>query len=220
MFLEYSDWPDAAIAVALNRPFAVIDLSYRLTGAGVVIEAPELGDLDMPDRVFAKLGPKSWRNGPGGVCVPGEGAALLRRLARPTREQAHLIAAMAAAGAPLRLYLFEGRDFAGISEYRMQLCHGQWRQQSVCLRGRAVDPTCLTSLLARLSEVLPFPVTLDIACLSDGSLRLVDINPGLRTVPTGLTDETFEMRGSPRLPGIKDQDRAAQTFRARKGVKT
>lgn len=187
MFLEYNDWPQAATDWALNRPFAVIDLPYHVADGAVVIGAPDLGGLDLPDRVFAKLGPKSWRNGPGGVCVPGETAAVLRRLARPTRQQAQLIAAMAELGAPLRLYLSRGRDFSTISEYRMQFANGHWSQTSACLRGRAVDPVCLSRFLLRLAEVLPSPVTLDIACLTDGSLRLVDINPGPATGPAHLT---------------------------------
>jgi hypothetical protein len=149
------------------------------------IVLPDLAGLDLPDRVFAKLGPKSWRDGQS-VCF--ELTTLERRLARLTRPQMLLAGAITTAGAPLRLYLSEPRDMSAISEYRMLVTGGRASRRSACLRGLEARPKALAEFAQTACTGIIGPLVLDIACLPDGSLRLVDINPTGSTRPETAPD--------------------------------
>lgn len=174
MFLEYADWPDALRAVALNRPFAQIDLDYDRNDNRLEVVAPNFGDLDLPPVLFAKLGPKSWRDGPGAICPAG---ALPARLASPTPQQLVLIERISRADAPLWLTLSAARDFSTITECRLQIGRGTMAVRSRCIRGRDIDQRALADFAAHIALALDRPVIADIAILPKGELALVDLNP-------------------------------------------
>lgn len=169
MLVEYADWPDALKAVALNRLIAQIRLDYDRSEGRIVIVAPDLGGLHLPAVIFAKLGPKSWRNGTGAICAASR---LPERLAHPTPQQLLLIERISRADALLWLTLAAARDFSTITECRLQIDRGTAKLQSSCIRGRDIDQQALADVAALVATALDHPVIADIAIIPGGALRL------------------------------------------------
>lgn len=174
MFLEYADWPETVRAVALNLPFAQISLDYDRSGDRLEITAPDLGDLTLPATIFAKLGPKSWRNGPGATCSAD---LLMARLARPTPQQLALVEQISFSAAPIWLTLSAPRNFSAITECRVQISRDAVAVRSCCIRGRKINQVALHDFAVQIALALDRPVVADIAILPDGALALVDLNP-------------------------------------------
>lgn len=95
--------------------------------------------------------------------------------------------------APLRLYLSVARDFTSISEYRMLVSGRRVSRRSAGLRGRQATPETLAAFVERVCSEIAGPLTLDIACLSDGSLWVVEINPTGPAACLPAPDEALDL---------------------------
>lgn len=183
MLNEYADWQQPARERALSTPFATLVLPYRQDTGRVEIALPDFTALSLPDRIFAKLGPKSWRDGPAGTCCAGDSDALRALLHRTTEVQRRLIAEIVAEKAPLRLYLFAAQDLSCVSEYRVRVTSAGAIRRSACLRGPEAPFEAIADFAQTVCVGLRLPLDLDICCLPGGALRLLDINPGLAWRP-------------------------------------
>lgn len=190
MFYEFYDWPEAVAAVALNQPIWSAELE-----PGPPLALPDPFDLpdDLPDLLFAKLGPKSWRNRGSVGPIPSQpdlvAEVLGRRLASPTEAQVKILAVMEQAGEPLRLYLYPWRDMTGINEYRLRCAQGAvWISSALERHGARPELYDLVVAFgaelhnALLTTTIPLEppadeISLDVALTVEGHLRLIDVNP-------------------------------------------
>jgi hypothetical protein len=187
MFLEFADWPPAVKALAVVQPFWMGEVPYGLDGDLLTLDVPlDLPELTALEPVFAKLGPKSWRD-MGVTCttptLTGAEGMVYGLLSCVSNPQARLATAIAQAGEPLRLYLFPGHDFAQISEMRVLVKGGIPRLSSLGRRGIGLDGVTMRqdgilALALHISTMVGDPnISIDFALLPNGGLRLLDINP-------------------------------------------
>jgi len=138
--------------------------------------------------LFGKLGIKSWRDG-GSLRPIFQGMPLepvvRRLLSQPTAAQRLVARAWLDSGTPLELHLYAYRDFSQVSEVRWQVDPRGVRFISACQRGQsagllgAAMPR-MRALATRVAAALPPTAHIvEFACLPDGEVRLVEINPGL-----------------------------------------
>lgn len=179
--------PPPLRAALLNQPLFSIPL--RPAGSGFEPAAwPATLPVEAPQDLFGKLGIKSWRDG-GSLRPIFQGMPLRtmaeRLLAQPTSAQRTVARAWLDTGTPLKLHLYAYRDFSQISEVRWQVDARGVRFVSACQRGEsagmlgAAMPR-MRALAAQIGAALPPTAHLvEFACLPDGQVRLVEINPGL-----------------------------------------
>jgi hypothetical protein len=179
--------PPPLRAALLNQPL----FSIPVEPAGAAFEparwAAEL-PVEAPQDLFGKLGIKSWRDG-GSLRPIFRGMPLRpvveRLLGQPTGAQRLAARAWLDSGTPLLLHLYAYRDFSQISEVRWQVDARGVRFVSACQRGQsagllgAAMPR-MRALAAGIAAALPPTAHIvEFACLPDGDVRLVEINPGL-----------------------------------------
>ena len=171
----------------LNRPLFAIEVK----AAGGVFEVahwPAMLPADAPQDLFGKLGIKSWRDG-GSLRPIFRGMPLRpvvdRLLSQPTRAQRIVAQAWLDSGSPLKLHLFPHVDFTHVSEVRWQVDARGVQFVSVCQRGSSSDllgtaMPRMRALAGQVGDLLP-PTThiVEMACLPNGDVRVVEINPGL-----------------------------------------
>jgi len=179
--------PPPLRAALLNQPL----LSIALKPAGAGFEParwPAELPAEAPQDLFGKLGIKSWRDG-GSLRPIFRGMPLRpvveRLLSQPTAAQRRVARAWLDSGTPLMLHLFAYRDFSQVSEARWQVDARGVRFVSACQRAQsagllgAAMPR-MRALAARIAAALPpTAYIVEFACLPDGDVCLVEINPGL-----------------------------------------
>lgn len=182
--------PPQLRAVLLNQPLFSVPL--KAAGNGFAPERwPSAMPTEAPEDLFGKLGIKSWRD--GGSLRPIFRGMPLRPvvehlLSQPTAPQRTVAKAWLDSGTPLMLHLYRYRDFSQVSEVRWQVDPRGVRFVSACQRGASADQLGAAMpkmhvLAAQVAAQLP-PTShiVEMACLPDGTIRLVEINPGL-TLP-------------------------------------
>ena len=174
-------------AALLNQPLFSIPL--KAAGNGFEPENwPAAMPADAPQDLFGKLGIKSWRDG-GSLRPLYQGMPLRplveRLLSQPTRAQRVAARAWLETGTPLTLHLFPYRDFSQVSEVRWQVDARGVHFVSACQRGESgalVGGAMgrMRALAKHVGDLLP-PTShvVEIACLPDGEVRPLEINPGL-----------------------------------------
>jgi hypothetical protein len=179
--------PPPLRAALLNQPL----FSIPLKAAGDGFEPaqwPAALPAEAPEDLFGKLGIKSWRDG-GSLRPIFRGMPLQpvveRMLSQPTAAQRMVARAWLDSGTPLKLHLFAYRDFSQISEVRWQVDARGVAFVSACQRGvsggklGAAMPR-MRALAKQVGDALPPTAHIvEFACLPDGDVRLVEINPGL-----------------------------------------
>jgi hypothetical protein len=170
----------------LTPPLRSLDVV--LAGDGFALADPAAAPGNAPQALVPKLGIKSWRDG-GSLNVIHDGvplaAALQKILARPTAAQRTLAQAWLQTGQPLQVHLMAYVDFTDISEARFLASPREVRAVSQCLRGASAAsvPGLMPRLDAAVKKLVallpPRSHVIDLACLPDGNLRVVEINPGL-----------------------------------------
>lgn len=143
---------------------------------------------EAPRDLFAKLGIKSWRES-GSVRLIARAMPLRpvlgHLLAHPTAAQRAVARAWLDSGTPLHLHLYPAVDFSDISEARWLVNAQECRCLSLCRRGASASRVAdvlpsMRDLVRRIAAHLPpGSHVLEMACLPDGDIRLVEINPGL-----------------------------------------
>jgi len=179
--------PPPLRAALLNQPV----FSIPVKAAGNAFEPaqwPAALPAEAPRDLFGKLGIKSWRDG-GSLRPIFQGMPLepvvRRLLSQPTAAQRLVARAWLDSGTPLELHLYAYRDFSQVSEVRWQVDPRGVRFISACQRGQsagllgAAMPR-MRALATRVAAALPPTAHIvEFACLPDGEVRLVEINPGL-----------------------------------------
>ena len=179
--------PPALRAALLNQPLFSIPL--KATGNGFEpANWPAALPADAPQDLFGKLGIKSWRDG-GSLRPIFRGMPLRpvveRLLSQPTTAQRIVAGAWLDSGTPLRLHLYAWRDFSQVSEVRWQVDARGVRFISACQRGQSSGlvggaMARMRALAGQVGDLLPPTAHIvEFACLPDGDVRLVEINPGL-----------------------------------------
>jgi hypothetical protein len=179
--------PPALRAALLNQPL----FSIPLKAAGNGFEPanwPAALPADAPQDLFGKLGIKSWRAG-GSLRPILRGMPLRpvveRLLSQPTTAQRIVAGAWLDSGTPLRLHLYAWRDFSQVSEVRWQVDARGVQFISACQRGQSSGlvggaMARMRALAGQVGDLLPPTAHIvEFACLPDGDVRLVEINPGL-----------------------------------------
>jgi len=179
--------PPALRAALLNQP--MFSIPVKAAGSGFEpAQWPAALPAEAPRDLFGKLGIKSWRDG-GSLRPIFQGMPLepvvRRLLSQPTPAQRHVARAWLDSGTPLKLHLYAYRDFSQVSEVRWQVDPRGVRFISACQRGQsagllgAAMPR-MRALATRVAAALPPTAHIvEFACLPDGEVRLVEINPGL-----------------------------------------
>ncbi|MBL8481494.1 MAG: hypothetical protein JNJ60_04820 [Rhodocyclaceae bacterium] len=113
-------------------------------------------------------------------------AALQNMLAGPTTAQQIVARAWLRSGIPLAAHMYAYRNFVDISEVRWLLTARGARFVSACLRGNSAAVLArampaMRGFAEQLACHLPKRAHLvELACLPDGAINLVEINPALR----------------------------------------
>lgn len=186
--------PPALRAALLNQPLFSIPL--KATGNGFEpANWPAALPADAPQDLFGKLGIKSWRDG-GSLRPIFRGMPLRpvveRLLSQPTTAQRIVAGAWLDSGTPLRLHLYAWRDFSQVSEVRWQVDARGVRFISACQRGQSSGlvggaMARMRALAGQVGDLLPPTAHIvEFACLPDGDVRLVEINPGLELLELRL----------------------------------
>ena len=185
--VDPSRWPAPVAALALAQP--LLTLAVRAAGPGFELVSNVGVPSESPCDIFCKLGIKSWRDS-GSLRAIRQGLrlpeALDALLATPTPQQRVLARAWTDNGTPLLLRLLPYIDFCDISEVRWLTGPREVRFISACQRGASAP--LLGPALARMKALAqaftvslpPLMYIIELACLPDGSLKLVEINPGLQ----------------------------------------
>ncbi len=158
-------------------------------GEGFALARPSALTGTATRALVPKLGIKSWRDS-GTLNLIHEGVplapALTKLLASPTPAQRRLAAAWLHTRTPLQVVLLPYHDLSQASELRFLVGPPQRvRLVSQCLRGESAAQ--LARQMPRLHDIArhlaaqlpPAPQLIDLACLPDGEVRLVEVNPGL-----------------------------------------
>jgi len=185
--LDVERLPPPLQAASLNQP--VFSIEVKAVGGAFEVERwPAAMPAEAPRDLFGKLGIKSWRD--GGSLRPIFRAMPLRAvvdrlLSQPTAAQRVAARAWLDTGTPLKLHLFPYIDFTHVSEVRWQVDARGVRFVSACQRGQSAGllggaMPHMRTLAARIGAALPPTAHIvEFACLPDGEVRLVEINPGL-----------------------------------------
>lgn len=184
--VQYTRLPPDIQKLLLSPPLKSLDV--QPAGSGFALVDPGAAQDVAPASLIPKLGIKSWRDdGSLNVIYDGVPLALVldKILARPTDAQRVLAKAWLLNGLALQVHLSLYHDFTDISEVRYLASPRDIRVVSQCLRGATA--TAVPSLGPRLQAAVKMLVALlpprshviDLACLPDGNLRVVEINPGL-----------------------------------------
>lgn len=179
--------PPALRAALLNQPLFSIPL--KAAGNGFEPESwPAAMPAQAPQDLFGKLGIKSWRDG-GSLRPLFRGMPLRpvveRLLSQPTTAQRIVARAWLDSGTPLKLHLYAYRDFSQVSEVRWQVDARGVQFISACQRGQSSGlvggaMARMRALAGQVGDLLPPTAHIvEFACLPDGDVRLVEINPGL-----------------------------------------
>jgi len=179
--------PPPLRAALLNQPVFSIPVKAA-ANAFEPAQWPAALPAEAPRDLFGKLGIKSWRDG-GSLRPIFQGMPLepvvRRLLSQPTAAQRLVARAWLDSGTPLELHLYAYRDFSQVSEVRWQVDPRGVRFISACQRGQsagllgAAMPR-MRALATRVAAALPPTAHIvEFACLPDGEVRLVEINPGL-----------------------------------------
>jgi len=184
--VQYSRLSPDIQKLLLSPPVKSLDV--HAAGNGFALTAPDAAQIPAPAALLPKLGIKSWRDA-GTLNVINDGiplaAALDKILARPTSAQRVSAKAWLMNGLPLQVHLSLYLDFTDISEARYLAGPREIRAISQCLRGASAAgvPSLLPRLQAAVKMLVdqlpPRSHVIDLACLPDGNLRIVEINPGL-----------------------------------------
>ncbi len=184
--VEFGNLPAPVQAAHLVKP--LMSLPVHTAGAGFELLLTAELERPAPVTLMPKLAIKGWRDA-GTLGLIYEGVTMLKvarlLLSRPTPPQRTVARAWLQTGNPLHLHLLPYVDFSEISEARYLVNSREVRLVSTCLRGRSASvlgQSIITmqrvakdigALLPRRSHVI------DLACLGDGALRVVEINPAL-----------------------------------------
>lgn len=179
--------PPPLRAALLNQPLFSIPLEAAGEGFGPAQWTVTLPG-EAPQDLFGKLGIKSWRDG-GSLRPILRGMPLepvvRRLLSQPTPAQRTVARAWLQSGTPLKLHLYAYRDFGQVSEVRWLIDARGVQFISACQRGQsagrlgAAMPR-MRALAQQIGAALPPTAHIvELACLPDGEVRLVEINPGL-----------------------------------------
>ncbi len=181
--------PDAVREQMLALPMWVLPIVPK--GDHYALATPGAWDRPAPQALVPKLAIKTWRDA-GTLGVVYEGVQMRpildALLARPSRAQRIVAQAWTDSASPLKLYLTPYVDFSDISEARFLAGPHELRLVSRCLRGASTTRMgaaipVMRALAHRLAgELPPRSHVLDFACLPDGSVKLVEVNPGLTPV--------------------------------------
>lgn len=184
--LEPTRLPPGIQEKLLSPPLLSFDVAR--SGLGFVLANPAAAKGPAPQSLMPKLGIKSWRDG-GSLKIIYDGVPLAAGLewilAHPTPAQRSLVRAWLDTSQPLKLHLSAYVDFTNISEARFLAGPREVRAVSQCCRGSsAASMTERTSQLYALAAELvvqlpPRNHLIDLACLPDGTLHVLEINPGL-----------------------------------------
>lgn len=184
--VQHARLPPALQKLVLAPPLQSLDVVPDGPGFALARRAAAPGPARQA--LVPKLGIKSWRDG-GSLNVIQDGVpladALQKMLARPTAAQRTLAQAWLRNGLPLQVHLSAYLDFTDISEARFLAGPREVRAVSQCLRGASASMVAglmprLRAAAAKLVEQLPpRSHVIDLACLSDGNIRVVEVNPGL-----------------------------------------
>jgi hypothetical protein len=179
-------WPDRAKELALSTP--LFSVAVQPLGAGFEMKRPvQLPDVAACDLV-CKLGIKSWRDSGSLRAIRAQlplRPALSAMLETPTPQQRVLARAWTETKTPLMLRAMPYVDFSDISEVRWLVTPREARFVSACQRGSSgkrlgrVLETMQDLAREVSSQLPPYPTVMEFACLPDGVVRLVEINPGL-----------------------------------------
>lgn len=179
--------PPPLRAALLNQPLFSIPL--KDAGNGFAPESwPAAMPAEAPQDLFGKLGIKSWRDG-GSLRPLFQGMPLRpvveRLLSQPTTAQRVAARAWLGSGTPLKLHLYAYRDFSQVSEVRWQVDARGVQFISACQRGQSSGlvggaMARMRALARQVGDLLPPTAHIvEFACLPNGEVRLVEINPGL-----------------------------------------
>ena len=179
--------PPALRAALLNQPLFSIPL--KAAGNGFEPERwPAAMPAEAPHDLFGKLGIKSWRDG-GSLRPLFRGMPLRpvveRLLSQPTTAQRIVARTWLDSGTPLKLHLYAYRDFRQVSEVRWQVDARGVQFISACQRGQSSGlvggaMARMRALAGQVGDLLPPTAHIvEFACLPDGDVRLVEVNPGL-----------------------------------------
>ena len=178
--------PPAVQKLLLAPPLKSLDVVAA--GDGFALARPAAAPGVAAQALVPKLGIKSWRDG-GSLNVIHDGVplaqALQKILARPTLAQRTLAQAWLMSDQPLQVHLSAYLDFADISEARWLAGPREVRAISQCLRGASAAsvpglmPRLQAAALKLVEQLPPRSHVIDLACLPDGNLRVLEINPGL-----------------------------------------
>jgi len=188
--LDVERLPPPLQAASLNRP--VFSIEVKAVGGAFEVERwPAAMPAEAPRDLFGKLGIKSWRD--GGSLRPIFRAMPLRAvvdrlLSQPTSAQRVAARAWLDTGTQLKLHLFAYIVFTHVSEVRWQVDAQGMHFASACQRGASAGllsaaMTRMRTLAGQVGDLLPPTAHIvELACMPDGDVRLVEINPGLEPV--------------------------------------
>jgi hypothetical protein len=184
--VQYTRLPPDIQKLLLSPP--IKSLAVQPAGSGFALVAPAAAQTTATATLMPKLGIKSWRDdGSLNVIYDGVPLALVldKILARPTYAQRVLAKAWLLNGLPLQVHLSLYLDFTDISEVRYLACPRETRIISQCLRGASAAgvssqvPYLQAAVKMLVNQLPPCSHVIDLACLPDGNLRVMEINPGL-----------------------------------------
>jgi hypothetical protein len=138
---------------------------------------------------MCKLAIKSWRDS-GSLQIVAAGVplrpAIEHLLKRPTPAQRTVARAWLDTGTPLLLHLLPYRSFTDISEVRWLTSPRETRFISACQRGQSAALLGRAMpQMKRLAQELASHLSahshiIELACLPDGQIKLVEVNPALQ----------------------------------------
>jgi hypothetical protein len=184
--VEFDKLPEQVQKAYLAPPL----FSVPVKQDGDTFHLSKPSELDHPadQALIPKLGIKSWRDsGVLGVIYEGVNirSILEPLLSAPTEAQELMAHAWIESNTPLRVHLMPYVDFSEVSEVRFLANRNSCQRISICLRGQSAK-----NLEAALPKITAFAVDiiqhlpdrshiLELAYLSTGEIRLVEVNPGL-----------------------------------------
>lgn len=183
---EYARLPEPVRRAYLSPP--VLSLLVRPTANAFCLVDPAAADFPAPTALMPKLGIKSWRDsGSLGVIYEGVsiGVMLGLLLNAPTRPQLLAARAWLRTETPLSVHLAHYVDFSHVSEVRFFVQRQRCRWISTCLRGStatlvdALNTQLVENAMQIAASLEDEPYILDLCVMSGGTIRVVDINPGL-----------------------------------------
>ncbi|WP_434624775.1 hypothetical protein [Azospirillum sp. B2RO_4] len=183
---DFAKLPAPVRRVYLAPP--VLSFAVQASGNSFTLVDPGEADRPSPEALMPKLGVKSWRDGGTlGIIYQGMSMRVMLELLlqHPTRAQLLSTRAWTRTNTPLFVRLARYVDFSDISEVRYLIRKSGISRVSACLRGRTAR--ALPAISERLSSAATKTAeslgdgswVVDFGILPDGSIRIVDVNPGL-----------------------------------------